>query len=68
MDPQLQIYFDLLSTVEDKTQVEPYVNDVLDVVGGKLQWFIDKVESSDHPLTKDIVKSLRQTQSPKLRL
>ena len=48
----------LLPTVNDKTQVKPY----LEVASGKLSTFIDEVAHSDHPLKNPAL--LR----PKLRL
>jgi hypothetical protein len=58
IDPRLQIYLGMLPTVQDKTQVKPYVNNVLDVAGGKLTWFIGEVAHSHHPLKKDIITLL----------
>jgi len=57
LDPRLQVYLNLLPTVNDITQVKPYVNNVLEVASGKLSTFIDEVAHSDHPLKKNIIST-----------
>ena len=63
-DTRLQTYAHLLRTVTEEDQVQPYVKNVLEVVGGNLAWFVEQVNQSDSPFKRQIIELLR----PKLRL